>query len=155
MDKTCCPLYTIKCDAVNFKLRKSQKSLVKSFNKFLMTNESNKRRKLVEKGSIRKHSPKSDESKNQSVSHKMQKMNTETILNSNTNQKMTTASKIKDYFANNLIDLSDTIKSPNELMNIDKKLKSKHKRLFKKLKRLKEKGLINDMNCKFLLNYQK
>lgn len=35
MEQTCCPLYTIKCDAVNFLLSKSQKKVIKRFNKFL------------------------------------------------------------------------------------------------------------------------
>jgi arginyl-tRNA--protein-N-Asp/Glu arginylyltransferase len=153
MDKTCCPLYTIKCDAINFRLRKSQKNLIKSFNNFLYTNESNKKRKLAEKTSInRKQSLKTDESKNKSVSSNqvqiVAKMNNRNTSNMNDNNLVTIANRIKNYFASYLIDFNDSIKSPNELMNIDKKLKSKHKRLFKKLKKLKEKGLINDMQCK-------
>ncbi len=35
MDKTCCPQYSIKCDAVNFKLSKSHKKVLKRVNKFL------------------------------------------------------------------------------------------------------------------------
>ncbi|XP_060521349.1 arginyl-tRNA--protein transferase 1 isoform X2 [Cylas formicarius] len=35
MDKTCCPQYTIRCDAVNFVLNKSHKKVIKKFNKFL------------------------------------------------------------------------------------------------------------------------
>jgi arginyl-tRNA---protein transferase len=32
---TCCPMYTIKCDAMNFKLNNSHKKIVKRINKFL------------------------------------------------------------------------------------------------------------------------
>lgn len=32
---TCCPMYTIKCDAMNFKLNKSHKKILKRMNKFL------------------------------------------------------------------------------------------------------------------------
>lgn len=32
---TCCPMYTIKCDAINFKLNKSHKKILKRMNKFL------------------------------------------------------------------------------------------------------------------------
>lgn len=32
---TCCPMYTIKCDALNFKLNKSHKKILKRMNKFL------------------------------------------------------------------------------------------------------------------------
>ncbi|KAL1494341.1 hypothetical protein ABEB36_009955 [Hypothenemus hampei] len=35
MDQTCCPQYTIKCDAINFVLHKSQKKIIKKFNKYL------------------------------------------------------------------------------------------------------------------------
>ncbi|XP_065187388.1 arginyl-tRNA--protein transferase 1-like isoform X1 [Sycon ciliatum] len=37
MRKTCCPAYTIKCDAVNFKLSQSQKKVLKTMTKFLTT----------------------------------------------------------------------------------------------------------------------
>jgi len=33
---TCCPCYTIKCDALEFKLSKSQKKVLKRFNKYLI-----------------------------------------------------------------------------------------------------------------------
>lgn len=32
---TCCPMYTIKCDAINFQLNKSHKKILKRMNKFL------------------------------------------------------------------------------------------------------------------------
>ncbi|XP_066139751.1 arginyl-tRNA--protein transferase 1 isoform X1 [Euwallacea fornicatus] len=35
MNKTCCPQYTIRCDATNFKLNNSHKRIIKKFNKFL------------------------------------------------------------------------------------------------------------------------
>ncbi|XP_044252982.1 arginyl-tRNA--protein transferase 1 isoform X1 [Tribolium madens] len=35
MNEICCPMYTIKCDALNFQLSKSQKKVIKKFNKFL------------------------------------------------------------------------------------------------------------------------
>lgn len=35
MDTTCCPSYTIKCDAMNFRLNKSHKKIIKRVNKFL------------------------------------------------------------------------------------------------------------------------
>lgn len=34
-DKTCCPCYTIKCDALEFKLSKSNKRILRRMNKFL------------------------------------------------------------------------------------------------------------------------
>lgn len=35
MNITCCPLYTIRCEALNFKLSKSQKKILKKVNKYL------------------------------------------------------------------------------------------------------------------------
>ncbi|KAK8391328.1 hypothetical protein O3P69_017143 [Scylla paramamosain] len=35
MDKTCCPMYTIKCDALEIKLSKSQKKVLKRMNRYL------------------------------------------------------------------------------------------------------------------------
>ena len=35
MNRTCCPLYTIKCDATGFQLSKSQKVVMKKFNRYL------------------------------------------------------------------------------------------------------------------------
>ena len=40
MDKTCCPQYTIRCDATQIILSKSQKKVLKRMNKFLMNGES-------------------------------------------------------------------------------------------------------------------
>ena len=36
MNKTCCPLYTIKCEALNFKPTKSQKKVVKKFVNYIL-----------------------------------------------------------------------------------------------------------------------
>ncbi|KAF5302592.1 hypothetical protein FQA39_LY10210 [Lamprigera yunnana] len=35
MDLTCCPQYTIRCNTLDFKLTKSQKKIIKRFNKFI------------------------------------------------------------------------------------------------------------------------
>lgn len=35
MNRTCCPLYTIRCDAAAFQLSKSQKVVMKKFNHYL------------------------------------------------------------------------------------------------------------------------
>ncbi|XP_030760582.1 arginyl-tRNA--protein transferase 1 isoform X5 [Sitophilus oryzae] len=35
MNKTCCPQYTIRCNALDFSLNKSHKKIIKKFNKFL------------------------------------------------------------------------------------------------------------------------
>lgn len=38
MDKTCCPLYTIRCDATNFRISSSQRRVVQKFNRFINEN---------------------------------------------------------------------------------------------------------------------
>lgn len=42
MNMTCCPLYTIRCEALNIKLSKSQKKIIKRVNKFLSEPEQDK-----------------------------------------------------------------------------------------------------------------
>ncbi|KAJ1526140.1 hypothetical protein ONE63_009301 [Megalurothrips usitatus] len=39
MDKICCPMYTIRCNAVDFKPSKSQKKVIKRMNRFLVHGE--------------------------------------------------------------------------------------------------------------------
>ncbi|CRK95940.1 CLUMA_CG009384, isoform B [Clunio marinus] len=62
---TCCPMYTIKCDALNFKLSKSHKKILKKMNRFLRdgtkskdrNNQSDiKQREVQEMKSSHKHS---------------------------------------------------------------------------------------------------
>ena len=36
MNQTCCPQYTIRCDSLNFKLRKSHKKVLKKVNRYLI-----------------------------------------------------------------------------------------------------------------------
>lgn len=42
MDETCCPLYTIRCEALNVKLSKSQKKILKRVKHFLTEGDSEK-----------------------------------------------------------------------------------------------------------------
>ncbi|XP_022178561.1 arginyl-tRNA--protein transferase 1 isoform X2 [Myzus persicae] len=42
MEKTCCPLYTIRCEALNFELSKSQKKIIKRVTTFLKNGECEK-----------------------------------------------------------------------------------------------------------------
>jgi len=39
MNRTCCPLYTIKCEAVNFKPSKSQKKVIKKFVNYILNDK--------------------------------------------------------------------------------------------------------------------
>nr|CAH7763148.1 unnamed protein product [Callosobruchus chinensis] len=43
MDETCCPQYTIKCDVQHFSLSKSQKKVIKKFNKYVQDGILNKK----------------------------------------------------------------------------------------------------------------
>ena len=42
MDRTCCPLYTIRCEATRFRVSKSQKKVLKKANEFLVNGERTK-----------------------------------------------------------------------------------------------------------------
>jgi len=44
---TCCPMYTIKCDALNFKLSRSHKKIIKKVNKFLRDGTKEKNRSKI------------------------------------------------------------------------------------------------------------
>ncbi|CAH1154474.1 unnamed protein product [Phaedon cochleariae] len=55
MAETCCPQYTIKCDVKNFSLSKSQKKVIKKFNKFLETDILNKKDISTEEGNDSAH----------------------------------------------------------------------------------------------------
>ncbi|XP_063537097.1 arginyl-tRNA--protein transferase 1 isoform X1 [Cydia strobilella] len=43
MDVTCCPMYTIRCRALEFKATKSQKKVLKRFNKYLVGQDTNEK----------------------------------------------------------------------------------------------------------------
>ncbi|XP_061718518.1 arginyl-tRNA--protein transferase 1 [Cydia pomonella] len=43
MDVTCCPMYTIRCRALEFKATKSQKKVLKRFNKYVVGQDTNER----------------------------------------------------------------------------------------------------------------
>uniref|UniRef100_A0A182W893 Arginyl-tRNA--protein transferase 1 n=1 Tax=Anopheles minimus TaxID=112268 RepID=A0A182W893_9DIPT len=60
MDITCCPSYTIKCDALNFRLNKSHKKIMKRMHKFLRDGK----REPAEKAAVSN----SDETKTQDIS---------------------------------------------------------------------------------------
>ncbi|CAG2164797.1 unnamed protein product, partial [Oppiella nova] len=44
LERTCCPMYTIRCDALNFKLRKSHKKVIKKLNGFIISGEKSSKR---------------------------------------------------------------------------------------------------------------
>ncbi|XP_045582092.1 arginyl-tRNA--protein transferase 1 isoform X2 [Procambarus clarkii] len=46
MDKTCCPMYTIKCDILEFKLSKSQKKILKRIHRYLSHGDVKEERSL-------------------------------------------------------------------------------------------------------------
>lgn len=62
---TCCPMYTIKCDAINFKLTRSHKKVLKKMNKYLRdgTREKNFNRTHVEASTSSDPKPSKEHSK--------------------------------------------------------------------------------------------
>ncbi|XP_034241054.1 arginyl-tRNA--protein transferase 1 isoform X4 [Thrips palmi] len=52
MQKICCPMYTIKCNSVDFKLSKSQKKVIKRMNRFLSHGERGKQRAMDDSNSL-------------------------------------------------------------------------------------------------------
>lgn len=61
---TCCPMYTIKCDAVNFKLSRSHKKIIKKMNKFLRdgTREKNFNKEHAEASNVNDPKPSKEHS---------------------------------------------------------------------------------------------
>lgn len=62
---TCCPMYTIKCDAINFKLTRSHKKVLKKMNRFLKdgTKEKNFNRAHIEASTSSDPKPSKEHSK--------------------------------------------------------------------------------------------
>ncbi|XP_059478230.1 arginyl-tRNA--protein transferase 1 [Neocloeon triangulifer] len=56
MSQTCCPAYTIKCDTSKFQLSKSQKKVLKKFNKYLLEGQTVKEENSDDKSSPANHS---------------------------------------------------------------------------------------------------
>lgn len=113
MNETCCPLYSIRCDALNFELKNSQKKVLKIMKNYLEKNikvEAKKSSKIEAEESL---------SESKTCSNKIRSRLS----------IPTKADRIKLAFMD---------KNSNEitLENINLKLKSKQKRLFKKLKKL-------------------
>ncbi|CAF0861478.1 unnamed protein product [Brachionus calyciflorus] len=132
MNVTCCPLYTIKCDALSFQLRKSQKNTLKSVRKYL------------EKGEKKKESLGKKETENSNTTTtELSNIKNHYIQDRIKQTQNTHAKKVMAFFLDKKLNTADfKSKSPNELLNIPK-LKAKHKRLFFKLLNLKEKNQIN------------
>ena len=55
MDQTCCPQYTIKCDATQFQLTKSQKKILKKFRNFIIKGDDPPMTNMTRDSSIREH----------------------------------------------------------------------------------------------------
>jgi len=55
MDQTCCPQYTIKCDATQFQLTKSQKKIMKKFRNFVIKGDDPPMTNMTPDSSIQEH----------------------------------------------------------------------------------------------------
>ncbi|RNA23215.1 arginyl-tRNA-- transferase 1-like isoform X2 [Brachionus plicatilis] len=129
MDRTCCPLYTIKCDSKNFQLRKSQKNTLKLIKNFL---EQNKRKTCT----------KNSEATQQGSSPL--KFSNDNIQNRINQTENTNAKKIMDFFLKSNLNLTEIeANKPEDVLGV-KKLKAKHVRLYKKILKLKKKNQINN-----------
>jgi hypothetical protein len=101
MDKTCCPLYTIRCDTLNFQLRKSQKGTLKRVKNFLEKNELpnksiNKSREAEAKGSVGKSND-----QNNNSTKVFNKLSNEYVLNklkNRLNSRQTNARRVVNFF---------------------------------------------------------
>ncbi|CAF1414654.1 unnamed protein product [Rotaria magnacalcarata] len=135
MDKTCCPLYTIRCDANNFELSHSQRKVVQTMNRFI--NENTKPKKPNNTSSQL-------ENPAHPTKHKKQEINsTSTESKFSTNKldnKINVNEWIKTQPSTKAIELihhmltNDTPPS-DELL---KRLGSRQKRWYKKLLKIKE-----------------
>ncbi|CAF1223886.1 unnamed protein product [Rotaria sordida] len=144
MDKTCCPLYTIRCDANNFELSRSQRRVIQTMNRFI--NENIKPGEHINVSS----EPQTSASSTPSIMNKQKKTKSTSIQSKPTTNK----------FNNNKINLNEWIKTqPNtnaiqlirhiltndtppsdELLN---RLRSRQKRWYKKLLKLKTQNKLS------------
>ena len=107
--------------------------------KFLVKNE----RKNKDKTGKEEQKESNDKKTNDSNKNKTSNPSSKRANQANTNFK-----KVVEYILNEN-NTNEQGKAPNELLNIPK-LKSKHKRLFKKLKALKDKTLVKDFSGSFI-----
>jgi arginyl-tRNA--protein-N-Asp/Glu arginylyltransferase len=148
MNKTCCPLYTIKCDALKFQMRKSQKLCLKTMRNYLQKGRESVKKQIEIQEKESKNQHKKEVKEQEDKSYKCIKIDNSKFLNAQKTEhsKSSHASLIIDYCLKreNQIQKDQDI---GQILNITK-LKAKHKRLFSKLCDLRQKNLLNDMNGK-------
>ncbi|CAF3705709.1 unnamed protein product [Adineta steineri] len=143
MDKTCCPLYTIRCDANNFVLSRSQRRVIETMNHFI--NENVKPSEKIAKVSAVKLPPTTNfdpskinqkkQNKSISVQSKSSTFNKQVTLNDwITKESNTNAIQLIRHMLTN-----DTPPS-NDLL---KRLRSRQKRWYKKLLKLKTQNKLS------------
>ena len=95
MARTCCPLYTIKCNATDFQLSKSQKKVLKKFRNFLLHD---KRPPGSERGSDESSKGEEDEGMDKEVNNELEEKS----------KKMETALGLADLPSNEELKTSPT-----------------------------------------------
>ena len=100
MARTCCPLYTIKCNATDFQLSKSQKKVLKKFRNFLLND---KRPPGSERGSDESAKGEEDEGMDREVNDELEEKS----------KKMETALGLTDLPPNEELKTSPTTKTTN------------------------------------------
>ncbi|XP_026684075.1 arginyl-tRNA--protein transferase 1 isoform X4 [Diaphorina citri] len=158
MNETCCPAYTIKCDAVQFKLTRSQKKLLKRFNHYLATGE-----KMKGPSTVKYHDrnvtsdmptlPCIPSTKTIDPDHKMEGEST-TSESSSSKLKQDTqesASSIghkshepKTSSSSQVTSSGEKVPSPNPLTSTAGSSKSKHLRIERRKQTLLSRGLSMD-----------
>ncbi|CAF2520543.1 unnamed protein product [Rotaria sp. Silwood2] len=143
MDKTCCPLYTIRCDANNFELSRSQRQVIRNMNRFV--NED------IEPGQHIKISSEHQASASSSLSttNKSKRTKSTSIQSKSTTNKSNNEINLNQWIktqpnttAIQLIRhmLTNDTPPPDELLN---RLRSRQKRWYKKLLKLKTQNKLS------------
>ncbi|CAF4615337.1 unnamed protein product [Rotaria sp. Silwood1] len=143
MDKTCCPLYTIRCDANNFEISRSQRQVIQNMNRFINDN--------IKPGESDKISSKSQTSASSThpTSNKSKKTKSTSIQSKSTTNKSNNKIKLNEWIntqpktiAIQLIChmLTNDTPPPDELLN---RLRSRQKRWYKKLVKLKTQNKLS------------
>ena len=107
MDKTCCPLYTIRCESLAFELSRSQKKVLRTMKKFLDKDERKKERKEENKSASTGKASKSDQKSSSPNAVKEIAKSSESKAKVHSTNATTHAKRVMDYF------LSETCKILN------------------------------------------
>lgn len=143
---TCCPMYTIKSDAMNFKLNKSHKKILKKMNKFLRDGVKVKNRSHEPNGINSSEEPKPSKDHTSDVDMKNISLNSiegeQSVINESSS-KQQLKKKEKVVISNEAVVVNKIIEKPSNPK------KAKFIRIERKKAKLAAKGLtLNDVQLK-------